>query len=114
MSRQNSTESRRLGRYYQVYAFWGHVYSEDGKHYYALNGYTLEPENITYYGKPVTWMRRYPNYPWGLMNYNKPMTNDRFWELEGLAEEVAGRKTEMSFSDTKEDEEFDRIGRNMT
>lgn len=44
------------------------------------------------------------------MRYNKPMNNDRFWQLEGLAE---GRKCPMNFLDPKEDEEFDRIGRVM-
>jgi hypothetical protein len=41
------------------------------------------------------------------------MNNDRFWQLEGLAEKVAGHKCPMNFSDPKEDEEFDRIGRVM-
>lgn len=48
------------------------------------------------------------------MGYNKEMDNDRYWKLEGLAEEVAGRKCPMNFSDPKEDREFDRICRNMS
>jgi hypothetical protein len=80
------------------------LWSEDGKHYSTLHGYTLEStRNI----------RQYPNYPWGLMRYNKPMNSNRFWQLEGLAEKVAGRKCSVNFSDPKEDEEFDRIGRVM-
>jgi hypothetical protein len=47
------------------------------------------------------------------MDYNKEMNDDRYWKLEGLAENIAGRKSSMNFSDPKEDEEFDKICRNM-
>jgi hypothetical protein len=41
------------------------------------------------------------------------MDNDRLWRLEEEAEKVAGKKSPLNFSDPKEDEEFDRIGRYM-
>jgi|GEM_PF-6569136 hypothetical protein len=47
------------------------------------------------------------------MAYNKQMDSNRYWKLEELAERIVGRKCPMNFSDPKEDEEFDRIGRNM-
>jgi hypothetical protein len=78
------------------------LWSADGKHYYTLNGSTFEPTNI------ITSFS-----PWGLMGYNKPMNNNRYWKLEKLAEEIAGPKCSVNFSDPKEDEGFDRIGRCM-
>jgi hypothetical protein len=37
------------------------------------------------------------------------MNNNKYWKLEKLAEEIAGRKCSVTFSDPKEDEVFDRI-----
>lgn len=70
---------------------------------YTLNGSTFEPTNI------ITSFST-----WGLMGYNKPMNNNRYWKPEKLAEGIAGPKCSVNFSDPKEVEGFDRIGWCMT
>jgi hypothetical protein len=51
----------------------------------------LEPNDFTRYRFSRELVKVMPKpSPWGYMNYNRPMNNDRFWELERLAEEVAG------------------------
>jgi len=90
------------------------LYSEDGKHYYPLHGLTLEPVNFTRDRFSKTFVKVVPSpSPFGFMSYNKPMNNDRYWQLEEEAEKIAGKKSQMNFSDPKEDEEFDHIGRLM-
>lgn len=86
------------------------LYSEDGKHYYPLHGLTLEPTNLKHYRFAGKNCYEKETNAFGC---NKLMNNDRYWQLEEEAEKVAGRKCQMNFSDPKEDEEFDRIGRNM-
>lgn len=89
------------------------LWSDDGKHYYALNTLTLEPTGLKHYRFGGKNCYEKETDVFGFMNYNKPMNNDRYWQLEEQAEKVAGRKCSMKFSDPKEDEEFDKIGRNM-
>lgn len=91
------------------------LWSDDGKHYYALHELTLDPVGFTRERFSQRLVKAiFPGIsPFGYMDYNKPMSNERFWKLEGLAENIAGRKCHMNFSDPKEDEEFDRICRNM-
>lgn len=90
------------------------LYSEDGRHWYPIHGLTLEPVGFTRYRFDKRLIKMQEGFsPFGYMGYNKTMDNNRYWKLEGLAEKVAGRKNPMNFSDPKEDEEFDRICRNM-
>jgi hypothetical protein len=80
------------------------LYSEDGKHYYPLNGLTLEPVGFTrdrftkelVKPSPFCSLELLPN-PFGYMGYNKQMDNDRYWKLEEQAEKIAGRKCPMNF-----------------
>ena len=96
------------------------LYSDDGRHWYPVHAITLEPSGFTRnrFGKghskihPLT--SSILTNPFGsFMNYNKPMDDKRYWKLEEMTEKIAGRKSNMNFSDPKEDEEFDRICRNM-
>jgi hypothetical protein len=89
------------------------LYSDDGKHYYPIHALTLEPTGLKHYRFGGKNCYEKETNVFGYMRYNKPMNNDRFWKLEGIATKLAGPKCPMNFSDPKEDEEFDRIGRNM-
>jgi hypothetical protein len=88
------------------------LYSEDGKHWYPLHGITLEPVGLVRDRFSKKLVKTVPSpSPFGYMGYNKQMDNDRYWKLEKLAEQIAGRKCSVNFSDPKEDEMFDETCR---